>query len=475
MMVPGAPIGSYEVVRRLGVGGMGSVYLARHRDLDRLVALKLLREEEEEDDDDGSMRGRFAREARSVARLDHPNIVRVYDFGYYQDRPYIAMEYVAGETLLQRLRSGAPLALGQILEWIEQLCHALGHAHGFDVIHRDVKPANLIISPAGVLKVLDFGIARLGAQTLTEKGALVGTLAYMSPEQVGGLPIDHRTDIFSAGLVLYELLTGQQAFKGSVRDGVVNAILNRAPTRVRQLRPSVPSAVEAVVEKAIERDRARRYQTCVEFARDLGQVREHLHGLATHDLAAPGTTVVLDSERMKKSAVPSFRGRAALAAVALLVVAVTTGVLFLRSDAGPRGAAPPPLAAPAPVDGGTEAAQPGAIATGADAPAPEMNDSPATPPVVAAQQNTGELVVDARPWASVVRVLDAAGASVAVPADAVTPLRLILPAGQYSIALRDQAGVTQTLQAQVRAARRVEVTAQFGSMSAAEYLKGIKR
>ena len=472
MVLPGAPIGSYEVVRRLGVGGMGAVYLARHRDLDRLVALKLLREEE---DDDGSMRERFAREARSVARLDHPNIVRVYDFGYCQDQPFIAMEYVAGETLLQRLRSGVPLELPQILEWMEQLCHALGHAHGFDVIHRDVKPANLIISPAGVLKVLDFGIARLGGQTLTERGALVGTLNYMSPEQVGGLPIDHRTDIFSTGLVLYELVTGQQAFKGSARDGVVNAILDRAPTRVRQLRPSVPSAVEAVVEKAIEKDRARRYQTCLELARHLSRVREQFHGVAIDDEAVLGTTLVLDSGHTKKPPVVSLRGRVTLAAVALLVVvAATTRVLFWRPNAAPASAAQP-LAAPAPVDGGPNPAQPGAAATGVDARVPTVNGSAATPPVAAPLQKTGELVVDATPWASVVRVLDSAGASVVLPADAVTPLRLILPAGRYSIALRDQAGVMKTLQAQVPADRRVEVTAQFGTVSAVEYLKGIKR
>ena len=270
MDTPGTLIGRYEIVRRLGRGGMGSVYLARHRDLDRSVALKVLRESV----DDQMLRERFAREARSVARLDHPNIVRVYDFGYHDEQPYLAMEYVPGDTLADRLRPRAPLPVADVLRWMEQLCAALEHAHASNIVHRDVKPPNLIISPDGVLKVLDFGIARMAGSTLTDAGLMVGTLNYMSPEQIEGRPVDHRTDIFSAGLVLYEALTGRQAFPGTMQDGVLNAVLKGSPPPVYELQPRLPAGIGAIVTKAIQKRSANRYQDFGEFARAIRQIRD---------------------------------------------------------------------------------------------------------------------------------------------------------------------------------------------------------
>jgi serine/threonine-protein kinase len=152
---------------------MGAVYLARHKDLDRLVALKVLRDEV----DDPAILERFVREARAVAKLDHPNIVRIYDFGYHDGRPFLAMEYVDGTTLSTIVREGQPRPLDQTVAWLEQLCAGLAHAHDAGIVHRDIKPANLIIAPTGTLKILDFGIARLANQsTLTADGSVIGTL-----------------------------------------------------------------------------------------------------------------------------------------------------------------------------------------------------------------------------------------------------------------------------------------------------------
>ena len=219
-------IGRFEIRRRLGSGGMGSLYLAHDPVIDREVAIKTLRADIDNDD----VRGRFIREARSAGRLSHINIVTIFEVGDDAGIPYIAMEYVRGETLATMVRSGSLPPLDSRLRIVEEICAGLTYAHRRNVVHRDVKPANVMLDESGTVKILDFGIARLDGIGLTQTGALVGTLNYISPEALGGGAIDHRADIFGVGAVFDELLTSRQAFPGDLRDGVLHRLINEPPT-----------------------------------------------------------------------------------------------------------------------------------------------------------------------------------------------------------------------------------------------------
>ena len=206
MKLPQA-IDRYRVRERLGQGGMGALFLALDPAIDRLVAIKVLRV------DNPDIRERFQREARLAARLQHPNIVTVYDVGDHDGQPFIAMEYIPGETLAELIRRRAPLDTRQRVELVIEICSGLAFAHKHGIVHRDIKPANLILSrDSNILKILDFGIARAGESGLTQVGMVIGTPNYMSPEQVRGDAIDHRSDIFAVGLVLYDLIEYRQAY-----------------------------------------------------------------------------------------------------------------------------------------------------------------------------------------------------------------------------------------------------------------------
>jgi hypothetical protein len=271
--VPPTHIGKYEVQRRLGGGGMGSLYLARDPGLDRFVAVKLLREEYE---DDPELRERFRREARSVARLRHPNIITVFDVGEDGRRPFIVMEYLAGDTLKAILQLHPPLPLPDRLALAEELLAGLAHAHAAGIIHRDIKPANIMLDGDGVLKILDFGIARLGASGMTQDGVMLGTVNYMSPEQIVGRGVGHSTDIFAAGAVLYELIALGQAFPGQIDSGVLNRILHERPTPIEERVPGIDAELARIVRRALERDQTQRYQDANTMLRDLSRVRRRL-------------------------------------------------------------------------------------------------------------------------------------------------------------------------------------------------------
>ena len=256
----------YEVLRRIGQGGMGTAYLARDEELDRLVVIKALRDATDDED----LRQRFFREARTAARLRHPNIVTVFDVGVQDGQPFIAMEYVEGSSLSEIIRVHRPLPLIQKLSYLEQICSGLHHAHSAGVVHRDIKPSNLMVDRRDVVRILDFGIARVASdEGMTRDGAMIGTPSHMSPEQLLGRPVDHRSDIFSVGLVAYELLAYQRAFPGTIADGLIHKLANENPAPLLELCPGLPPRLDAIVGRALAKRPDDRFA-------DLGEALEAL-------------------------------------------------------------------------------------------------------------------------------------------------------------------------------------------------------
>jgi hypothetical protein len=276
----GTRLGPYEILGALGAGGMGEVYRARDTRLDRAVAVKVLPADRATDI---TARARFDREARAIAALNHPNICALHDVGHDAGHDFLVMELLEGETLQQRLTRG-PLDAAQVVEVGIALADALDAAHGQGLLHRDLKPANIFLTSRGQPKILDFGLAkgqldaadaltRAADGSVTRTGTSVGTVAYMSPEQLRAEPLDVRTDLFSLGLVLYEMATGQRTFDGPTLAVVSAAILTREPAPLRQFRADVPRRLEEVILKMLEKDRALRCQTAAELRADLMRVR----------------------------------------------------------------------------------------------------------------------------------------------------------------------------------------------------------
>ena len=284
---------------------MGEVYLATDPALGRTVAIKMLTEDNEE------LRERFAREARSAAALKHNNIVTIYDVGEDNGRPFIAMEYVDGETMAEMIRRGASLPITRKLELMMELCAGLGYAHRSGIIHRDIKPANLMITADGTLKILDFGIARVKEDAtssgLTRIGMVIGSTHYMSPEQADGLQVDERSDIFSVGSVFYELLAGERAFAGDNAQVVINKILNREPRPIRELLPDLDPEVERIVTRGLTKDLVARYQTLSAMATDVGRVRDRYKSDDTVRVEA-GSVNALDGDATTVTPTPGSRG-----------------------------------------------------------------------------------------------------------------------------------------------------------------------
>ena len=258
-LAPGASLGPYVIRSLLGSGGMGEVYRAHDTKLDRDVALKLLPAELANDSD--RLR-RFELEARSASALNHPAIVAIYDLGQAEAQPYISMELVEGQTLRQLLKAGS-MPLRRALQVAAPIADGLAKAHEAGIVHRDLKPENLMVSHDGFAKILDFGLAKLVGdhdaraerQTMTEKGtrpgSVMGTVEYMSPEQASGGTVDNRSDQFSFGLVLYEMLTGRRAFSGPTAVETLSAIIRDDPTPIGQLNPSVPAPIRWIVDRCL--------------------------------------------------------------------------------------------------------------------------------------------------------------------------------------------------------------------------------
>jgi serine/threonine-protein kinase len=263
--------GRYRAEKRLGAGGMAQVWCAEDEVLGRRVALKLMDGRFAEDP---AYRERFRREAQAAAGMQHPNIVGVYDRSEWDGTPYIAMELVDGKTLKELVVERGPLPADIAVGLTEQILGALGYAHKRGIVHRDIKPQNVIIDRDGQAKVADFGIARAGdTSEMTQTGAIVGTMQYLSPEQAEGHPVDRRADLYSVGIVLYELLTGRVPFEGEAPIAIAIKQINELPVPPGQLRPGLSPALEAVVLRALEKDPARRYQSAEEFIAALEAAR----------------------------------------------------------------------------------------------------------------------------------------------------------------------------------------------------------
>ena len=307
--------GRYRIVRKLGSGGMANVYLAEDEDLGRRVAIKILNERYANDD---LFIERFRREAKSAAALSHPNIVSVYDRGEAEGTYYIAMEVIEGRSLKELIMTRGPLPIAQAIAYTHEMLEALRFAHRHGIIHRDIKPHNILIGER--LKVTDFGIARAGASQMTEAGSIMGTAQYLSPEQARGAPVTASSDLYSAAIVLYEMLTGKVPFTGDSAIEIAMKHLNDPPKPPSKIRPEIPEELDAVVLRALAKNPEDRYQTAEEFSEDLHRVEAGLP-------LAPGT---------------SEAATALLAGAALMGDGGSTEVLAGTAVTTPGGPPPPP-------------------------------------------------------------------------------------------------------------------------------------
>jgi len=259
----------YVIERKLGSGGMADVYLAEDQELGRRVALKLLNDRHAADE---QFVERFRREAQSAAGLNHPNIVSIFDRGYAEGTYYIAMEYLDGRTLKELLVKNGPTPIPIAIDYARQILGALSFAHRNGIVHRDIKPHNIVVGHDGRLKVTDFGIARSGASQMTEAGSIVGTAQYLSPEQARGAPVDPRSDLYSLGIVLYEMLTGKVPFTGDTPVEIAMKHLSQVPSPPSELRAEVPHDLDAIVMRALAKEPDQRYSSTEEMDADLARV-----------------------------------------------------------------------------------------------------------------------------------------------------------------------------------------------------------
>ena len=335
----GAKLGRYEIRAKIGEGGMGEVYLAEDMELLRQVAIKLLSPRSIADEHAGK---RLVREARAVAKLDHPNICSIYEVGEAHGRSFIAMPYLEGETLEVRL-THKPVELKESLTIASQIADALAEAHTHGIIHRDIKPANVIITLRGQAKVMDFGVAKViqsvqsietEAETealLSTPGTILGTVPYMSPEQVRGEPLDARTDIFSFGVLLYEMISKRQPFTSQSAAATISAILTYEPPPLARYAPNLPEELQRIVRKCLEKDRERRYQTMRDVALDLENVlRENESMRVASSSSREQQAAIARSTGVSSKWRAAFASWPALLAIALGLTLVVAALVYMR-------------------------------------------------------------------------------------------------------------------------------------------------
>jgi eukaryotic-like serine/threonine-protein kinase len=324
--MPATVVSHYRILGKLGAGGMGDVYRAEATLLDRSVALKFIKGTRSADQ---AALDRFLREARMAAALNHPHVCTVHEIGVQDDEYFLVMELLDGEPLDKRLMSG-PLRPQELFAYADQITDALQAAHAKGIVHRDIKPANIFITQRGEVKVLDFGLAKIatvsdgatfddsrGSGRLTEPGFLVGTPGFISPEQLRGEPADVRSDIFCLGATLYEMATGQPAFRGASAAMMVDAVLHAEPAPASRVNPAFPQCCEAVLAKCLEKDPELRYQSVTEMRRDLLRARRDVESAA-------------NGSRPMSARLPRRSIKPLVAAAAVLIVAAFA-VLWLRS------------------------------------------------------------------------------------------------------------------------------------------------